>query len=642
MNQKTDLLATVAALKSQVDALAVEVIVQPPPPAPVPELDKYRYQQPYLFQTVKARYEPTRLADGYALDLDRGAPIVGPTYLYVDPLSGWAWDNPGGDYLDSQKVRQGTSPWFTINTNMASGSTAVYTYTVDITTMLKFIQSTNRWNAILLKPAASVFRTIATKFHSTAQPPRIDVTYVDGTKEVLNNRICAYNATGSAAPITTAAEINLPVFLEHDKPTKEVDRATLTFTITQHWSGSIPNVMGYVIDPNINVDPVQTGIANSATLDSGLVGHPDVFHVHRYVDGTSYSDFASALKLNTDDEANFSRHIYDPTVPSDVNLLPNVDYGKWIGANSQWSLLRSDTPGFKPLVPGMGAMRIEMPIEAAADGAVVGYSGTGGSNAFLYLPEEAFGLQRRLFVRHYVQIGTPDGEPYRMPLAKKYQVRHTTGSGPLWTDTGGKWGIMPDHMAYPDGGNSGASGGGYGWQMRLGWAEIYHDLTGPDLGGLGASLHTYDFQGNNPAGFRYGTTDQPKDTGLGQRGGLGSIIYAGKWYCVETEVLLNSVMPEAPGYKPDGEVRVWIDGRLALQRTGMVFRSLPTYIKVNGIPTTPTFKRAGMNRAVREVGHKGAWFNWFHGGLTKNSISRVLHITGVVVSRSYIGPMRLK
>jgi hypothetical protein len=51
------------------------------------------------------------------------------------------------------------------------------------------------------------------------------------------------------------------------------------------------------------------------------------------------------------------------------------------------------------------------------------------------------------------------------------------------------------------------------------------------------------------------------------------VLHAGRWYCIEHELKLNGVAP----FAADGELRCWIDGRLAFQETGMVFRTLPLY-----------------------------------------------------------------
>jgi len=89
--------------------------------------------------------------------------------------------------------------------------------------------------------------------------------------------------------------------------------------------------------------------------------------------------------------------------------------------------------------------------------------------------------------------------------------------------------------------------------MRNRWNDIWHDDTGPDLGGWGWGLHTFDFQFNNPDGYNFGATDDKtgSDSGFGQRGGLGGILYTDIWYCVESELKLNTVMPGPPGFIPD-------------------------------------------------------------------------------------------
>jgi hypothetical protein len=75
---------------------------------------------------------------------------------------------------------------------------------------------------------------------------------------------------------------------------------------------------------------------------------------------------------------------------------------------------------------------------------------------------------------------------------------------------------------------------------------------------------------------------------------------------------------------------VWIDGRLAYEAKGLVYRSLPAVAQP-----------AGYVPGFRELGIKHLWFNWFHGGLTQNSINRVLFIAGLAYGQAYIGPMRI-
>jgi len=146
----------------------------------------------------------------------------------------------------------------------------------------------------------------------------------------------------------------------------------------------------------------------------------------------------------------------------------------------------------------------------------------------------------------------------------------------------------------------------------------------------------FDYQGNNPVGHRY-VQDPVQSESWGQLGGMGSSIYGGRWYCIEQEVKLNSVdQPSAAGdgkfWTPDGELRVWIDGRKVYDRPGMVFRTLP----LEGPAFNP-----GFLKAVREIGIKGLWFNWYHGGLNDSTYKRVMFVTGLVWAKSRIGPMKL-
>jgi hypothetical protein len=280
--------------------------------------------------------------------------------------------------------------------------------------------------------------------------------------------------------------------------------------------------------------------------------------------------------------------------------------------------------GFEPLAPGLGAMRVAMPAAPGlGDGSAIGYSGSLGANAFLFLPEPDFGRLKRIFVRYYLRLA-----PYTPTSAKRYQFLQD--GIPVWADLAGKTGISPSHVT-TWGGVSGSAGGGRGWQMRLGWQDCDNGQGGPDEAGISLGLHTYDYQHNNPV--PYGITDRSKDTEFGREGGLGGIIYHGRWYCVELEVDLNTVMAGAPGYLKDGAIRMWLDGRLAFERTGMVVRSLPLF-DPSGADPLLTIK------PCRELGHRDLWFNWYHGGKTPNTIDRTLFFTGLAWSRSYIGPMK--
>lgn len=598
-------------------------------PAPV---NAYRYQQPRLFNTIPDRYIPSRLAGGTPRDREGS----GPTKGYVDNGTGWAWKNAGGDWIDANNIKQGPSPSFSFLTMAASGSTATHTYTADVTAAVQQASQLNLWLAFRLQ-SSNAGRSIAGIKNSAHPIPKIVVTYADGSTETLPVYLVA--AIGSSlTPDTMSQECSLPCFIEFKKPSKVVKTAAITITVTQHWSGAATSINGFLLNPPINTDPFTTGLSdNYGNLDQGITADPNVIGAHRYLNGTKYTDFVSTtltqLQYNVGAERNYDPAIFG-TGAQDLNKFPHLDLGKWIGADPNWSLVQSTFVGdnFKPLVQGLGAMRVTMPkVAGLTDGSEVGYAGTRGSNGIIFLPAADFGYLKRIFVRYYFRIAG-----YSPTVNERYQV---TQSGPngniVWTDMAGKIGIAPSH-ATTFGGVSGTSGGGEGWQMRLSWSDYDTKLGAPGEGSIRLGLHTFDFLTNNPLGHRYGGSDTPKDSFFNQRGGLGGNLYFNQWYCIEMEVDLNTVTGSAAqtngGWLPDGAVRMWIDGRLTYERQNMVMRSMPL---------VPHSYNEGTIRGARELGHKELWFNWFHGGLTQNSIDRTVFFTGLVWSRARIGPMKI-
>lgn len=569
----------------------------------------------------------------------------GPTNKWVDFQSGWAWDQVGGDWLDANLVRYGPAAWASVNLTAVSGSTAAHEYTgIDVTALLQHCQSRSSWAAFLLRmaPGSSQPRLVAGPLTPGGfNPPRIDVNYSDGTSAVLACRIVARLTSSSSTTISTdqVGGMNLPLLMEFERPAKPVAGASLRFTVTQHWSGSGAGTAQLMLaDPPVNAEPVS-GLAGlgprAGALDAGITSLPGVVGAHRYVDGESLSSFVSSQAWNFNAENAYDPAIYG-TGAQDLNKLPHVDLGKFIRANVDtdlWSLVRSDyrADGFAPLAPGLGALRVEMPDTGVVTGAEQANGGTTAASRKIMLPPQDYGVLDRIFVRYYVRFGGP----YNPGRGDRKEVRRF--GNPEWTAMAGKWGITPSHST-TYGGVSGSAGGGRGWTLRHKWADCEVQSGGPCEGGITTGWHLWDFLGNNPAGYRYGAEpDAVQREAWGRGGGLGGVLYANRWYCIEQEVKLNTVSQSSPAgdgtfWTPDGELRVWVDGRLAYERTGMVFRSLPLH--------SPA-ANSGFLRPIRELGVKDLWFNWFHGGLNNSTYKRVMFVTGLVWARERIGAMRL-
>jgi hypothetical protein len=596
--------------------------------APAIDAAKYRSSQRYLFQTIPAANIPPRIS-GSAYSLEQ----YGPTREYVDKHVGWPWDQAGGDWIDAGGVRHGTAPWFAAPLNAVKGNTASAAYAVDATMLVNRVQAEGRPLAILLTRTGAARSMAALK---SATPPRIDVSYADGESATLDCRVTALSSSSTSMPVTMGPKMSLPCFLEFEQPCKPVVSATLHLMILEHWSGA-SELRGWLLDPPKNTDPVRLGVAQQAgPLDLDIDQLPSIIGAHRYLDGTALADFALPGSINVGAEREFDPAIWGNGA-SDTTKLPHRGLGKWInvGAND-WSVVGSgyEGEGFQALAPGCGALRIHMPATPGLlDGSLVGYSGTAAANAYIYLPEHLFGRLDRIFVRHYFRLGSSG--PYAPGIGNRlhvYQTKQADGTlaAPAWTDAGGKFGIMPEHTTSV-GGVSGSAGGGNGWQMRMSWSDCDAGMGGPDEGGWSAGYHLYDFWVNQPQGYSY-YGDNGRKSKFGQRGGLGGILYANQWYCMESELKLNTVMSDGPGFLPDGEIRTWIDGHLAFERTGMVFRTLPI---------ADMAYNATKLRPCRELGIRGLWFNWFHGGKTKNVVDRTMFVTGLAWGHEYIGPMSL-
>ncbi len=80
----------------------------------------------------------------------------------------------------------------------------------------------------------------------------------------------------------------------------------------------------------------------------------------------------------------------------------------------------------------------------------------------------------------------------------------------------------------------------------------------------------------------------------------------GKWHCVETQIVMNTVVGGAGQY--DGVVRSWFDGELALERTDIRFRDVET-VQVDGLYFSTFF--GGSDATWAPPTNQGAQFDNF-------------------------------
>lgn len=172
--------------------------------------------------------------------------------------------------------------------------------------------------------------------------------------------------------------------------------------------------------------------------------------------------------------------------------------------------------------------------------------------------------------------------------------------------------LAPDFVPIVDGGKLPGLAGTYGragwggrrWDGQSGWS-----MRGGFARAASRGNPIADFVPVGTYAYHAGAEDfwgdhWPWDVGL--RG----LLRRNRWYCIEQYFRVNRVGAD------DAELKVWVDGELAMQRTGIRVRDVP------------------------EIRIERIWMNVYHGGTAPAAADLHLFIDNVVVARRYIGPMR--
>lgn len=185
----------------------------------------------------------------------------------------------------------------------------------------------------------------------------------------------------------------------------------------------------------------------------------------------------------------------------------------------------------------------------------------------------------------------PGGEPeeayfrYYLRLGESWNPVVTGGKLPGLSGTYGKGGW----------GGRGADGTN-GWSARgIFFQQVTDDPALAEYRPIGSYL--YHVQGG-----KYGSN-------IGWNLGPTGMLQKNRWYSIEQYVKMNS-----PG-EADGILRAWVDGKLAYEKTDVVYRTVPD-LKIESV-----------------------WMNVYHGGTEDAPSDLSLFIDNVVVARSYIGPV---
>ena len=151
-----------------------------------------------------------------------------------------------------------------------------------------------------------------------------------------------------------------------------------------------------------------------------------------------------------------------------------------------------------------------------------------------------------------------------------------------------------------------AGWGGRKYDGRLGWSMRGGFARAPDAGNP-----MRDYVTISTYAYHAGSDDFWGDEWVWDIG-LRGLLRRNQWYCIEQYFRVNSVGAS------DGEIKTWVDGELALHRTGIKVRDIAD-IKIEKI-----------------------WMNVYHGGTSPAGEDLHLYIDNVVIAKQYIGPMRMR
>ena len=596
---------------------------------------RYRAQSAQLFQPIAQGSIPPRLPGQHARPLD----YHGPDATAVDFQAGWTWKNKGGDWIDADGVQQGPKPWASLK--IVAPEWTETAFSVDITAMLAEAIRRDIPFAFLLR--GNTVTDTHTRFG--AKPARVVVTMVDGHEQDL--ALLFAGSAVIASPAQSMPTMTLPAFYEFATPAEVPASAVLHFVATVKNRYTKPDAALFLLRPDRTLPAPRPGGVDGGELDAAITNVPSIIGAHRYLDSEPadayiHHDTRASHAKNIGAEQNYSPELFGGAV--DTTKYPYVGAGKWLNPSPSTKVVKGADIPHGPVAPGLGALRVEIAKDPqAVEGAFAAYAGFGVSRLEMPLPVDKLGLCDHLFVRQYFSWAPIDGQPDSLDLSEvKAIYKGPNNTVPAWTDVAGKFGIVPTHDTIV-GGFSGSSGAGDGWEMRLAWSFPLTGKPGPQMGGLQVGWHLYDFmQQRHPLGKSSAGSTKPHGWGK-----VGGVLYARRWYCIETELKLNSV--DKPGIKPDGtphvingvqqfwtadgELRVWIDGMPAWEDTGLVFRTNPAR------PRPADWKGLSMY-PIRNLGVRSLLLNTYIGGTSPSTRPHMHYYAGLAYGTEYIGPMK--
>ncbi len=467
------------------------------------------------------------------------------------------WNNPGtGDWLDALQVPQGNSAYATVK--VTGGAVAI-----DVTHLVSrwLINAQNR--GFYLRSTQLWPYVFAGRTHATlGARPRLQIVSVLGTVDLAASANASWSPSSSVSKDTRSsfnvAQSNQFAGLQFDLSgiLGPIQSAILVLTcLSLKYPGSLEV---FELNPPMfrtsrGALKAMPGIASAYSYDHGIGANPNVLF------SSDFSDLSRA-RWQTGGVASGSSQVVNAQTGS-TQLRGLIPKGQLLGCDLEHSVIRGLSNG---------------------------------------APDK---VERELYARYYVLLEDDWGsevDANKMPgWDGRFGWWNSVG---YWQATTGNGGVRPTGLKVRNASMNrweyqGASIRGLGGK-RIGDGNPYDDL-------FWVGNYVYHL-------------DQPTEYG-DSIPWTGVVLEKGRWYCIEQYIKMNSIVGpyDANGNGVavnDGQLRVWVDGVQAYERTNFRWRR------------------------TLEMGIQGFWLNWYHGGTAAAPRDMHFRMDSVVIARSYIGP----
>ncbi len=514
----------------------------------------------------------------------------GASWTHYNKGAQLSWQNAGGDYIDANGDAQGAVPWAV---QTISDTNSVTDVEWDVTTLVQ------AWNRGDYKNRGFHLRRVsgsngpldyATKeADDSSRHPMLTITTDNAEVIVLSATGDTYLTPSSStatygrnASMRVRDNNNILVWFDLSSlNNKVITAASLKLTtIAQFTNSDVVHGVFAIKTGSWDLSSPVLGIAEQYPGDVGISTHPDVYLSYSF-DSNSAADGGEDFLNDSIDTGNADNYW-----PCDT-LAPS---GRQ--SDGLMSIPAVAIPGYQPFQNG-NAVCMRLKYEAGAPN-TQGLGNYGVSARKKVSDFLASDQTDELFVRHYVFLGETWGE----------NILNEGGKRP-----GGITGTQ-SNTSYAAGWGGRTTNGANGWSARGGYIrQVPYDYN--PLEGYTA-FATYLYHADQVGSYG----DQLNWTATTPNG----LIKKGRWYSIEQQVKMNTrdglnIQGSSGAY--DGIVRGWVDGRLVFEKTDVRFTDMD-YINIDV-----------------------ADFGLYYGGPGNTPYDQHLAIDNIVISKSYIGPMKI-